>query len=148
MLVMVWHSIAWFAVLFVHEHCCWDSRFGVLPRRAITLFLGTLVSAFSPSHILYTSRLCSIQTLQDITVARHPHSHHDGAKVGLLRWKEWWMCLCHSAVTLVSLDPMYMTDSSRMSSHSLLASSVSSLSMLPFYHYISISHMGPEGPWI
>ena len=36
--VMVWHSIAWFAVLFVHEHCCWDSRFGVLPRRAITLF--------------------------------------------------------------------------------------------------------------
>ena len=35
--VMVWHSMAWFAVLFVHEHCCWDSRFGVLPRRAITL---------------------------------------------------------------------------------------------------------------
>ena len=20
--VMVWHSMAWFAVLFVHEHCC------------------------------------------------------------------------------------------------------------------------------
>ena len=34
-----WCDIAWhdLAVLIIHIHCCWDSRFGVLPRRAITL---------------------------------------------------------------------------------------------------------------
>ena len=37
---MSWCDIAWhgLAVLIVHTHCCWVSRFGVLPRRAITLF--------------------------------------------------------------------------------------------------------------
>ena len=51
--VMVWHSIAWFAVLFVHEHCCWDSRFGVLPRRAITLFYHFVMGKIGPtfSHL-------------------------------------------------------------------------------------------------
>ena len=36
---MSWCDIAWhgLAVLIVHTHCCWVSRFGVLPRRAITL---------------------------------------------------------------------------------------------------------------
>ena len=38
-LCMSWCGIAWhgLAVLIVHTHCCWDSRFGVHPRRAITL---------------------------------------------------------------------------------------------------------------
>ena len=37
---MSWCDIAWhgLAVLIVHTHCCWDSCFGVLPQRAITLF--------------------------------------------------------------------------------------------------------------
>ena len=41
---MSWCDIAWhgLAVLIVHTHCCWVSRFGVLPRRAITLFVEIL----------------------------------------------------------------------------------------------------------
>ena len=35
---IAWHGLD---VVIVHTHCCWDSRFGVLPRRAITLFTGS-----------------------------------------------------------------------------------------------------------
>ena len=52
---MSWCDIAWhgLAVLIVHTHCCWVSRFGVLPRRAITLFIWVKLITLSQVMITF-----------------------------------------------------------------------------------------------
>ena len=73
-LCMSWCGIAWhgLAVLIVHTHCCWDSRFGVLPRRAITLFhmyfVFRLVFVFSylVVFVFVLQRMC-FSSLSDLS---------------------------------------------------------------------------------